>query len=80
MATDWKKRMGVLATLQPKGQKVRFVLEDAASTSSAAWTSERLFTHVEFDASAFNSGQLSEKELADIGLNVVTRLAALAKA
>lgn len=80
MTTDRAKRMGVLATVEPKGHKVRLVLEDAASTSGNGWASQRLFTHVEFDASAFGSGQLSEKQLADIGLNVVTRLAALAKA
>jgi hypothetical protein len=80
MVTDKKKRLGVLARLEPKGNKVRLVLEDAACMSGEAWDVQRLFTHVDFDASAFDSTQLSERQLADIGLNVVTRLAALAKA
>jgi hypothetical protein len=80
MATANSKRTGVLATAEPKGHKVRLVLEDAALISANTWAVQRLFTHAEFDASAFGSGQLSEKELADIGLNVVVRLAALAKA
>jgi hypothetical protein len=79
MATDGKK-IGVLATVEVTGHKVRLVLEDAALASGNTWATQRLFTHAEFDASAFASGQLSEKQLADIGLNVVTRLSALAKA
>jgi hypothetical protein len=80
MATHKGKQTGVLATLQLDGGKVRLVLEDAAPKSDGTWASTRLFTYVELDASAFHSGQLSETQLADIGLNVVTRLAALAKA
>ena len=73
----------MIATVVAGGDgRVRLVLEDAAAQlgDRKSWAPVALFTHVEFDEKAFLSCELSEKQLADIGLNVVARLSALSKA
>ena len=65
---------------RPDGQ-VRLVMDDVdrSSADPMSWKKKVLFTWRDYDASVFLQSELSEQELADIGLQVVTRLAALAQ-
>lgn len=81
MEADDSKRnqRGVICTLvkRPDGQ-VRLVMDDASSSTSTApqcWQSDRLFTWQTFPEHEFLTIELSEKELSEIGLALVARLA-----
>jgi hypothetical protein len=66
---------------RPDGQ-LRLVMDDVErvdSSKPAGWRTKILFTWRDFDEALFLEGRLSEGELADIGLNVVSRLAALSQ-
>lgn len=66
---------------QPDGQ-VRLVMDDVARASvdgATGWKKKVLFTWRDYDETLFLQSDLSEHELADIGLNVVSRLAAIAQ-
>lgn len=66
---------------QPDG-KVRLVMDDAASSTAEfpqSWRSTVLFTFNDYPAHDFLEPRLSEEQLADIGLAIVVRLAALAR-
>jgi hypothetical protein len=72
---------GVICYLREQGEgKIRLVLDDAftSTASQQVWEIKRLFTWRDFDQAAFFSTEFSERDLADIGLALVTRLAALA--
>jgi hypothetical protein len=73
---------GVVCSLveQPDG-KIRLVLDDASSPASRfpqAWQTLTPFTSKDYGESEFLGVALSEEELADIGMNLVARLSALA--
>jgi hypothetical protein len=59
---------------------VRFIMGDATPLQSDAqsWKADALFTWHEYPVRNFLDTSLSRKELADIGLSLVARLAALA--
>ena len=50
----------------------------SSSPRREVWEIKRLFTWRDFDQAAFFNTEFSERDLADIGLALVTRLAALA--
>ena len=60
--------------------RVRLILDDVCSASDywpQEWQSHYPFTQNDFDPQAFLNCRLSEPELAQIGLILVTRLSAL---
>lgn len=66
---------------QPDGQ-VRLVMDDVERrdpSTPATWRTKILFTWRDYDKALFLESALSERELSDIGLNVVSRLAALSQ-
>lgn len=84
MATDSDglSRRGIVCWVeaQPDGQ-LRLVMDDVEhidTTSPRTWRTKVLFTWRNYDEAPFLQSDLSEQDLADIGLNVVSRLAALA--
>jgi len=61
---------------------VRLVMDDierADPATLAGWRTKILFTWRDYDEAHFLRTDLTEGELADVGLNVVSRLAALAQ-
>jgi uncharacterized protein YjiS (DUF1127 family) len=86
MPTDDRRRgtVGVVAcAVALDGDRVRLVFDDVAASSSTwphEWKTTNLFTWLECDASAFAKTELTERQLADIGLTLVARLAAMSKA
>jgi hypothetical protein len=73
-------QVGVVCYLREQGEgKIRLVMDDAlaSSASQEMWEITRLFTWRDFDRAAFFETEFSERELADIGLALVTRLAGL---
>ena len=86
MPTDDRRRnsIGVVAcAVALEGGRVRLCFDDAKVSSPTwpqAWQTETLFTWLECDAEAFAKTKFSERQLADIGLSLVARLAALSKA
>jgi hypothetical protein len=57
-------------------------MEDADrldGSSPATWKTKVLFTSHDYDKALFLKSELSERELADIGLSLVSRLAALSQ-
>ena len=62
--------------------RIRIVFDDVAVQTSKwpyAWTTEELFTWLECDTATFANASFSERQLADLGLTLVGRLAAIAK-
>jgi hypothetical protein len=77
------KRAVVCSIVMQADGKVRLVMDDAASSTDEfpqSWRSDVLFTFNDYQAQEFLNSELSEKQLADIGLNIVLRLAALMNA
>jgi hypothetical protein len=72
---------GVVASLAPIANgKLRLVFDDAESDRESrptAWTPMALFSSKEFDAARLENAKLSERELAQIGENLLVRLLAL---
>lgn len=67
---------------QPDGQ-LRLLMDDVEhvdATNPRTWKTKVLFTWRDFDEVPFLQSDISEQDFADIGLNVVSRLAALATA
>jgi hypothetical protein len=59
--------------------KFRLVLDDVSNSKSStdgAWKHEIVFTWKDYDKKELESHHLSEKELADIGFNLLARLLA----
>ena len=85
MPTDDRRRsnLGVVAcAVALDGDRVRLCFDDVKSKSSQwphDWQTEVLYTWLECDSTDFANTQFSERQLADIGLTLVARLAALAK-
>jgi len=66
-----------------EGGRIRFCFDDVAAKSPhwpQEWRTNAHFTSVECDAESISNVSLSEQQLADIGLALVSRLAALSKA
>ena len=86
MPADDRRRsnLGVVAcAVALEGGRVRLCFDDVKSKSAQwppGWQTEGLYTWLECDAADFGNAKLSERQLADIGLTLVARLAALAKA
>jgi hypothetical protein len=86
MPTDDRRRnnVGVVAcAVALDGSRVRLVFDDVSAKSSIwpyEWKTTNLFTWLECDASDFTKSKFSERQLADIGLTLVARLAAMSKA
>jgi hypothetical protein len=62
---------------------IRLVLDDVESADASfpqQWETTTPFTRNSYDRRAFLEVELSEAQLADIGLSIVARLSALAKA
>lgn len=84
--TDDRRRnsLGVVAcAVSLEGGRVRLCFDDVKSRSANwphEWQTESLYTWLECDAVSFAESQFSERQLADIGLTLVARLAGLAKA
>jgi uncharacterized protein YjiS (DUF1127 family) len=59
---------------------IRLILDDSNCVRTAfpqVWEVTHLFTWTDYDKERFMKGELTERELADIGLSLVARLAAL---
>jgi hypothetical protein len=73
--------VGVIACLRPAGKgQTRLVFDDAKSdhpNNPGAWKPERLFTWNQYNSEQLKELQLTEKEFAQIGENLVMRLLAL---
>jgi hypothetical protein len=86
MPTDDRRRsnLGVVAcAVGLEGGRVRICFDDVQCKAPQwphDWQTEVLYTWLECDAEDFAKTQFSERQLADIGLTLVARLAALAKA
>lgn len=82
METDDSKRNhhGVVCTLVLNGEgRARLVMDDAESSTATApqtWRGKVLFTWMNFSQDDFLPVNLSEAQLAEIGLSLVGRLAA----
>jgi uncharacterized protein YjiS (DUF1127 family) len=75
-------KVGLVCSIveRPDGQ-LRLIIDDAERTEgmdSQSWRTTALFTWQDYDRSGFLGSDLSDEQLADIGLNIVARLAALA--
>ena len=72
---------GVVACLTPAaGGKTRLIFDDVTSdreSKPTAWTPRVLFTWKELDIAQLKDLKLSERELAQIGENLLLRLLAL---
>jgi hypothetical protein len=83
MSTQATERgnVGVIGSLVTQiDGTVRLVFDDAGASTTLfpqTWTAERLFTWNDYPSSEFFEIRLTEKQLAEIGLNLVTRLVAL---
>lgn len=86
MPTDDRRRnnLAVVACAVPLVDgRIRLCFDDASAESPTwphRWRTETLYTWLDCDAATFTKTQFSERQLADIGLTLVARLAALAKA
>ena len=82
MSQDEQRRAehGVVACMVPTPDGgYRLVLDDVSSSSAdypQVWNVTRLFTYKDFDGTRLIDTNLSEEELADIGLSLVARLVA----
>ncbi len=82
MEADDKKRAssGVVCSLQEIGSgKFRLVFDDVSNlkmTTIGGWKHEVMFTWKEYDEKEIDNFEFSEKELAEIGFNLLTRLKA----
>jgi hypothetical protein len=71
---------GVVCSLRElPGGKFRLVLDDVSNpknSTKGAWNHEIVFTWKDYDKKELEEHNLSEKELADIGFNLLARLLA----
>jgi hypothetical protein len=70
----------VCCIVEQPDAKVRLVFDDASSPTSnfpQTWQAETLFTWKDYPEESFLQIDLSEEELAEIGMNLVARLCAL---
>ena len=85
METDdgLRGRSGVVCSLRDIGDgKVRLILDDVSNTSSSTkddWKHEVVFTWKDYEKKKIEEYELSDKELADFGYNLLARLAVLFK-
>ena len=74
---------GVVCSLRDIGDgKVRLILDDVSNSSSSTkgdWKHEVVFTWKDYDKKEIEEYELSDKELADFGYNLLVRLAVLHK-
>lgn len=75
---------GVVCWLEAQADgQLRLIMGDVDRgldrSSAGTWKTKVLFTSHDYDKALFLESDLSERELADIGLNVVSRLAALSQ-
>src|SRR5688572_15328694 len=81
-AMNERAAVGIVCSIgKASDGRVRLTMEDAESSGGEriSWTITRLFTWKDYDRQQFLLTDLSEKDLADIGLSLVARLAALAE-
>jgi hypothetical protein len=77
---------GVVASLRLlPDNRVRVVFDDAVAVAGTSatpqqWAPSRLYTWAHFDASKFKAMEFTDKELADLGFNLLARLSVLAAA
>jgi hypothetical protein len=80
---DIRSNQGVVCCLRELGEgKLRLVMDDVSNeskTTSGPWEHSVLFTWQDFEELEIMELELSEKKLAEIGLNVLVRLVALRK-
>ncbi len=73
--------VGIVCSVVPGSNgSIRLVMDDAASPSRSfpqQWQVETLFTWHEYDEASVLDVALTERELADIGLSLISRLSAL---
>lgn len=85
METDDGKRgnSGVVCCLRDLGNgRVRLVLDDVSNpefSTKGKWNHEVVFTWKDYDFSQIENQELSDKELADFGFNLLVRLGVLFK-
>lgn len=70
-------RFVICKLVSTDNDRVRLVLEDARATTSGGFETTRLYTEREFETEEFMGVELSDEQLADIGLAIVARLVAL---
>jgi hypothetical protein len=74
-------RVGIVCSVvRGSNGTIRLVMDDAASQSSSfpqQWQVETLFTCHDYDAASLLNVELTEQQLADIGLSLISRLSAL---
>jgi len=86
MPTDDRRRSGlgvVACAVALDDGRIRLCFDDVKAHSPQwplKWQTESLYTWLECDAEVFTNTKFSERQLADIGLTLVARLAAIAKA
>jgi len=78
-----RRATGIVVTLQRlDDRKVRIVFDDVERTMSVdatTWALVSPYTSTEIDSSRLDPLSLSEAELAEVGFNVLNRLAVLSK-
>ena len=78
-----RRANGVVVSLEPvDGGNVRVVFDDvekSLSVDATGWTTVSPYTSTVFDSSKFDPLTLSESELAEVGFNLLNRLAVLSK-
>jgi hypothetical protein len=76
-----RSNKGVICSLRKTDvDTFRLVLDDVTSEkikTSAQWTHECLFTWKDFDKRQITDLKVSQKDLAEIGFNILARLVAL---
>ena len=72
---------GVVCSLRDLGDgRIRLVLDDVSNkemNTKCDWSHEVVFTWKDYDLSAIENHELSERELADFGYNLLARLVAI---
>ena len=85
MSSDEKiiSERGVVCWLEAQADgQLRLIMDDVdrlEGSSAGTWKTNVLFTSRDYDNALLLESGLSERELADIGLSVVSRLAALSQ-
>jgi hypothetical protein len=82
MELDDKKRAldGVVACLRDEGDKVRLIFDDVESDTQEnpiSWHFHTFFTWTTFDKEKVLESELTNEQYADIGFNLMARLAAI---
>jgi hypothetical protein len=75
--------VGVVACAVAEGDSVRLVFDDVRAATASypqTWHAHCFFTETTVDRITFDQCKFTERQLSDIGLAVVTRLAAFSKA